>query len=72
MSDLTTARLRDEIRAYLEKTGMGPTYFGVRAAGNSRLVERLEAGKTVTLQTAEKVRKFMTTATNHGVPPPAD
>lgn len=48
-----------EIRAFLNETDMGPSYFGKAACGNSELVERLEAGKTVTLVTAERVREFM-------------
>lgn len=52
-------QLLREINQFLKKTGMGPTYFGVRAAGNSELVPRLKAGRTVTLRTAERVRKFM-------------
>lgn len=51
--------LIDEIRVFLGQTGMGASYFGKAACGNSELVERLEAGKTVTLVTAEKVRAFM-------------
>lgn len=48
-----------EIRKFLAETGMGPSYFGKQAVGNSELVERLEEGRTVTLVTAEKVRAFM-------------
>lgn len=51
--------LLTEIRAFLTETGMGPSYFGRLAAGNSELVSRLEQGKTITLVTAEKVRSFM-------------
>lgn len=48
-----------EIRKFLRETRMGPSYFGKVAAGNSELVGRLTAGKTVTLRTAEKARSFM-------------
>lgn len=58
MTDLTAA-LRAEVQAFLKRTDMGPTYFGQLAAGNTRLVERLEEGRTVTLQTAERIRKFI-------------
>jgi hypothetical protein len=51
--------LLSDIREFLDRTGMGPSYFGKAACGNSELVERLENGKTVTLVTAEKVRTFM-------------
>lgn len=48
-----------EIRKFLKQTGMGKSYFGKAAAGNSELVARLEEGKTVTLRTAEKARQFI-------------
>lgn len=51
--------LLKEIRKFLRQTRMGKSYFGKAAAGNSELVSRLEAGKTVTLRTAEKARNFM-------------
>ncbi len=53
-SDLLT-----EIRLFLKETGMGPSYFGRTACGNTELVSRLESGKTVTLVTAERVRGFI-------------
>lgn len=51
--------LLTDIQAFLTKSGMGPSYFGKAACGNSELVERLENGKTVTIATAEKVRSFI-------------
>ena len=59
MTDLATAVLHKEVQSFLKRTGMGPTYFGQLAAGNTRLVERLQSGRTVTLQTAERIRKFI-------------
>lgn len=58
MADPTTD-LRAEIASFLAETGMGSSYFGLLATGNSKLVERLEKGGTVTLETAEKIRKFI-------------
>lgn len=51
--------LLKEIRKFLKRTNMGPSYFGKAACGNSELVDRLENGRTVTLVTAERVRDFM-------------
>ena len=51
--------LLTEIREFLTRTGMGPSYFGKASCGNSELVERLESGRTVTLVTADRVRAFM-------------
>ena len=38
---------------------MGPSYFGKVACGNSELVGRLESGKTITLETADRIREYM-------------
>jgi hypothetical protein len=51
--------LLDEIRSFLAQTGMGPSYFGKASCGNSELVERLESGRRVWPETADKVRVFM-------------
>ena len=53
-SDLLT-----DIRAFLKKSGMGPSYFGKASCGHSELVERLENGGTVTLVTVERIREFI-------------
>lgn len=51
--------LLSDIREFLAKTGMGKSYFGKVACGNSEVVGRLENGRTVTLATAEKIRSFI-------------
>ena len=51
--------LLKEIHAFLVTSGMGRSYFGKAACGNSELVDRLERGKTITLVTADKIRKFI-------------
>lgn len=51
--------LLSEIRDFLARTEMGPSYFGKASCGNSELVDRLESGRTVTLVTADRVRAFM-------------
>lgn len=51
--------LLTEIREFLAESGMGPTYFGKLATGNAELVRRLEAGRTVTLVTADRIRAFI-------------
>ena len=72
--------LLSEIRTFLARTGMGPSYFGDIACGNTELVRRLESGGSVTLRTAEKIRAFMAARSNQleppvtslGVPPQTD
>lgn len=51
--------LLSEIHDFLAETGMGPSYLGKQAVGNSEIVKRLEAGRTIQLDTAEKLRAFM-------------
>jgi hypothetical protein len=51
--------LISDIRDFLSETGMGPSYFGKVACGNSEVVSRLENGRTITLETAEKIRAYM-------------
>jgi hypothetical protein len=52
-------RLVDEIDAFLGETGMSESYFGKRATGNSEVLARLRAGRTITVVTEEKLREFM-------------
>jgi hypothetical protein len=58
MSEHHPELLRD-IRAFLAKTGMGPAYFGKRAAENSELVKRLENNGRVWPETERRIRDFM-------------
>jgi hypothetical protein len=48
-----------EIDAFLGQSGMGESYFGKAAAGNSELVSRLRAGGRVWPETEQKVRSFI-------------
>lgn len=51
--------LRNEIRDFLKKTGMAPSTFGKLAVNNSKLVERIEAGGSVTVPLLARIRKFI-------------
>lgn len=51
--------LLSEIDAFLAETGMGESYFGKAAAGNSELVSRLRGGKRIWPETEAKVRSFI-------------
>lgn len=51
--------LLPEIEDFLARTGMGSSYMGKAAVGNSELVARLRAGGRVWPETEEEVRKFM-------------
>lgn len=60
--------LLSEIEAFLQETGMGEYRFGIRAARNGRLVERLRVGETpkgkpsrIWPETEAEIRAFMRT-----------
>jgi hypothetical protein len=55
----STQKLLAEVNVFLAKTGMSSSYLGKAAANNSEAVKRLELGRTVSLETADKLRLFM-------------
>ena len=57
--DNTTPLILQEIEAFLAETGMGASYFGKVAVGNSELVGRLRSGNPVLNRTEDKVRGFI-------------
>lgn len=59
MTQQTCITLLDEIEAFLSASGMGETYFGRQAAGNTEVVKRLRSGRDVTTTTAERLRAYM-------------
>jgi len=54
-----SAILLSKIDAFLNDAGMGESYFGKRAVGNSELVGRLRNGRPVLQDTAVKVVEFI-------------
>jgi hypothetical protein len=53
------AHLLQEIDTFLAETGRGEYRFGLIAAGNGRLVERLREGRRVWPETEMKVRAYI-------------
>lgn len=53
------SQLLSDIEAFLAETGMGQSYFGKKAVGNSEVVSRLRDGRNVRLDTAEKIACFI-------------
>lgn len=51
--------LLPEIETFLTETGMGAFRFGIKAANNGRLVERLRDGRRVWPETEEQVRAYI-------------
>jgi hypothetical protein len=48
-----------EVETFLAKSGMGPSYFGKCAVGNSELVARLRRGGRIWPETADAIRSFI-------------
>jgi YbbR domain-containing protein len=55
----STQALHQEIENFLVYADMSATAFGTLAVDDHKIVKRLRDGKTVTLQTADKLRAFM-------------
>lgn len=51
--------LINEIDAYLDRSGMTATEFGVAVLNDTAFVHRLRRGKDVRVATVEKVRQWM-------------
>lgn len=61
----TPSTLLQDIDAFLSETGMGESYFGKKATGNSELVSRLRAGGRIWPETEIRVRSFILTDRNN-------
>lgn len=59
MKQIVHPDLLSKIDAFLSETGMGESYFGKAAAGNSELVRRLRQGGRVWPETERQVVEFM-------------
>lgn len=56
---MAPSALISEIEAFLSETGMSAYYFGMLAASNGRLVDRLRAGRKIWPDTEARVRAFI-------------
>jgi hypothetical protein len=54
-----SVQLISEIDLFLHEFGIGEHRFGMLAANNGRLVERLRSGGRVWPETEERIRSFM-------------
>jgi hypothetical protein len=59
MSNIRHPELLADIEAFLAHTGMGESYFGKKATGNSEIVARLRSGGRVWPETERQARDFM-------------
>lgn len=55
-----------EIDSFLCHTGMSASYFGKVSTGNSEVVARLKAGRTITGITEQKIRAFISSRLEAG------
>jgi len=55
----TVKKLLADIEAYLDRTGTSRSAFGLQATGDGYLISRIEQGRTPTLDTIEKVYRYM-------------
>ena len=55
----TPPTLLQKIEAFLSETGMGESYFGKKAVGNSELVSRLRQNRRVWPETEAKALSFI-------------
>lgn len=58
-SGMTREEIVSAIREFCAARGMATTTFGRLSVNDGKLVGRLEAGGSITLDTAEKVRQFI-------------
>lgn len=54
-----TQKLLSEIDAFLRDAGMADSTFGRKAVNDGKLMTRLRAGSSVTLEKASQIRRFL-------------
>ena len=47
------------LTAFLGRSGLSPTAFGMKALGDPNLVRQIESGRSLTLRSADRVQAFM-------------
>ena len=52
--------LAERVSAFLRRTGMSPTRFGRRVAGDPNLIRQIQRGRSPTLRTADRILTFIT------------
>ena len=54
-----TKQFESRVAGFLERTGLKPSMFGLRATGDPNLMRQLRRGRSPTLATADRVLAFM-------------
>ena len=50
---------RSRVRAFLGRTGLGPTTFGMKALGDPNLWRQIDRGRSLSLRTADRILAFI-------------
>jgi len=58
---MSTQAILNEIRAGARQLGIAPSTLCLRALNNTKLVRRLERGGTLTVDTLDRLRKYLKT-----------
>ncbi len=56
---LSNEELKQEIKKFLDKTGMTPTEFGIKAKNDPSLLKRIENGQEIRESGKNKIIEFM-------------
>ena len=51
--------LRSRVSAFLRRTGMSPTTFGMKALGDPHLLRQINGGRSLSLRTADRILAFI-------------
>ena len=54
-----TKLFESRLAGFLERTGVKPSTFGLRATGDPNLIRQLRLGRSPTLSTADRILAFM-------------
>ena len=54
-----TKQFESRVTGFLERTGLKPSMFGLRAAGDPNLMRQLRLGRSPTLKLADRVLAFI-------------
>lgn len=71
MANMMMQQFRNEIEAYLARTGMKPSTFGRRFVGDPNFVSRIRGGGEARLKTIEAVQTEMLAYPDGKPSPPA-
>ena len=51
-------QFKSRVSAFLERTGMKPTTFGIKALGDPNLMRQISRGRSPSLRTADRILAF--------------